>query len=137
MRRRKHEWINRARKPPPGSPLCEPAPYFNPRPRVITPAISRFASSKTRSASAPGDPSCHSVERFGDAFHGVVPAGAVDVQIHEARHGGQPPHTVFPRALRHAHVSAPPDGCDPALLDNDEGVLEFLEWRERAIRVDG
>ena len=71
------------------------------------------------------------------AFHHIVPAGAMDVDIDKSRHHGFPRALIFARAARQFDLPALAYGGDLASLDDDDGIGDFFEWGEGAVGVDG
>ena len=75
-------------------------------------------------------------QRFARAFHHVVSARPMNVDIHKARHDGFSGRSDFSRAARQVHFSSLPDRGNLAPLNDDDGIGNFFEWSESSIGVE-
>ena len=96
----------------------------------------RYGCRHQGSGAVRGDGCRNDFQRLARAFHHVVPAGPVNVDIDKARHNGSSAGVDFARSPRQIDFPSLPDGGNLAPLNDDDGIGDFFEWSEGSVGVD-
>ena len=82
------------------------------------------------------DGGCNDFQRLAGAFHHVVSARPMDVDIDKARHDGSSARVDLARATRQIDFPSLADGGNLAPLNDDHGIGYFFEWGEGSTGMD-
>ncbi len=72
----------------------------------------------------------HGFEGFRASFHHIMPAGSVNMHVHEARYNRAPCGVDKLRSGGQLYFFAPAHADNPAILDEDDCTCDFLEGSE-------
>ena len=96
----------------------------------------RHSCRQHRSRSVARDAICNRAQGFRRGLHHVVAAGAVNVDIDEARNDDGVAGDDVARVGGHLDFIAMADGGDAIILNDDHAIVQFLVRREDAMGMD-